>query len=71
MDVDLALYAIVDPTVAGGRSLVDLARSIAGSATLVQLRDKHSSTRAMVEEARALAGGIVVGGRAAFDQRPR
>ncbi len=58
MDVNLALYAIVDPTVAGGRSLVDLARSIAGSATLVQLRDKHSSTRAMIEEARALQAAL-------------
>src|SRR6202142_4443446 len=56
MDVDLRLYALIDPAVAGGRSLTDLAGRIAGSATLVQLRDKHSSTRAMVEEARALRG---------------
>jgi thiamine-phosphate pyrophosphorylase len=54
MDVDLRLYALVDPAVAGGRPLPDLAARIAGSATLVQLRDKHGSTRAMVEEARAL-----------------
>ena len=54
MDVDLTLYAIVDPTVAGGRTLTALAREIAGSATLVQLRDKHGSTRAMIEEARAI-----------------
>ena len=54
MDVDLRLYALVDPAVSGGRALADLAGRIAGSATLVQLRDKHSSTRAMVEEARAL-----------------
>ncbi|HEX3710987.1 MAG TPA: thiamine phosphate synthase [Pseudolabrys sp.] len=54
MDVDLSLYAIVDPAVAGGRKLADLARLIAGSATLVQLRDKQGSTRAMIEEARAL-----------------
>jgi thiamine-phosphate pyrophosphorylase len=40
--------------VAGGRSLSDLAARIAGSATLVQLRDKHGSTRLMVEEAREL-----------------
>ena len=56
MDVDLRLYALVDPAVAGGRPLADLASLIAGSATLVQLRDKHGSTRAMVEEARALRG---------------
>jgi len=54
MDVDLRLYALVDPAVAGGRLLPDLAARMAGSATLVQLRDKHGSTRAMVEEARAL-----------------
>lgn len=54
MDVDLRLYALVDPSVAGGRTLSDLAGDIADSATLVQLRDKYSSTRAMVEEARAL-----------------
>ncbi len=54
MDVDLRLYALVDPAVAGGWPLPDLAARMAGSATLVQLRDKHGSTRAMVEEARAL-----------------
>jgi len=54
MDVDLRLYALIDPAVSGGRTLVDLARRIVGSATLVQLRDKHGSTRAMVEEARLL-----------------
>jgi thiamine-phosphate pyrophosphorylase len=54
MRVDLRLYALLDPAVAGGRSLADLAQRIAGSATLVQLRDKRGSTRSMVEEARAL-----------------
>jgi thiamine-phosphate pyrophosphorylase len=54
MAVDLRLYALVDPAVAGGRTLVDLTRRLAASATLVQLRDKHGSTRAMVEEARGL-----------------
>jgi len=54
MNVDLRLYAIIDPAVAGGRRLGDLAARIAGSATLVQLRDKHGSTRALVEEAREL-----------------
>jgi thiamine-phosphate pyrophosphorylase len=54
MDLDLRLYALLDPAVAGGRTLPDLARAIAKSATLVQLRDKHSSTRDMVERARAL-----------------
>ena len=54
MDVDLRLYALIDPAVAGGRTLADLAARIADSATLVQLRDKHGSTRVMLEEARAL-----------------
>jgi len=54
MDIDLRLYALVDPAVAGDRTLVDIAGLIAGSATLVQLRDKHGSTRAMVEQARSL-----------------
>jgi thiamine-phosphate pyrophosphorylase len=54
MDLDLRLYAILDPATAGGRALPELARQVAGSATLVQLRDKTSSTRAMVEAARAI-----------------
>ena len=54
MDIDLRLYALIDPAIAGGRTLIELARRITGSATLVQLRDKHASTRAMIEEARAL-----------------
>jgi thiamine-phosphate pyrophosphorylase len=53
--VDLRLNAIVDPERAGGRQLADLARLCAqGGATLVQLRDKVSETRAMVAEARAI-----------------
>ena len=54
MELDLRLYALVDPMVAGGRTLADLTARIASSATLVQLRDKTGSTRAMIEEARAL-----------------
>lgn len=54
MDVDLRLYALIDPAVAGGRTLADLAQRIASSVTLVQLRDKHGSTRTLVEEAREL-----------------
>ena len=54
MAVDLRLYALVDPAVAGGRTPVDLARRLTASATLVQLRDKRGSTRAMIEEARDL-----------------
>lgn len=53
--VDVRLNAIVDPERAGGRDLAELARLCAeGGATLVQLRDKVSETRAMVEAARAI-----------------
>jgi thiamine-phosphate pyrophosphorylase len=53
--VDLRLYAIVDPEHAGGHALPDLARTLArGGATLIQLRDKMSDTRRMVELARAV-----------------
>ncbi|MGA2892171.1 MAG: thiamine phosphate synthase [Xanthobacteraceae bacterium] len=52
---DLRLNAIVDPERAGGHDLAELARLCAeGGATLVQLRDKKSETRAMVERARAI-----------------
>jgi thiamine-phosphate pyrophosphorylase len=55
MKIDLRLNAIVDPERSGGRDLAELARlCAAGGATLVQLRDKVSETRAMIEEARAI-----------------
>ena len=55
MRVDLRLYALVDPEHAGGHSLPDLARRVAGGgATLVQLRDKRGATREMVAQARAI-----------------
>jgi len=55
MPVDLRLNAIVDPERAGGRDLAELARLCAeGGATLIQLRDKVSETRDMVEAARAI-----------------
>lgn len=55
MTADLRLYALVDPARSGGRPLADLARMlVSGGATLVQLRDKTGSTRAMIEETRAM-----------------
>ena len=55
MRLDLRLNAIVDPERAGGHQLADLAAQCAhGGATLVQLRDKHSDTRMLIEEARAV-----------------
>lgn len=56
--MDLRLYALIDPAVAGGHALADLASAIAPHATLVQLRDKHGSTRAMIAEARALEAAL-------------
>ena len=59
MPVDLRLYAIVDPEHAGGRALPELAKLLAaGGATLVQLRDKRSDTRVMVETARAVKAAL-------------
>ena len=57
--IDLRLNAIIDPERAGGRDLADLARRVAeGGATLVQLRDKKSETRAMVAAARAIKAAL-------------
>ena len=59
MPVDLRLYAIVDPEHAGGHALPALAKLVAaGGATLVQLRDKRSDTRAMVDSARAVKAAL-------------
>ena len=59
MRVDLRLYALVDPERSVGRDLAVLARLVAqGGATLVQLRDKHSDTRVMVERARAIKAAL-------------
>jgi len=59
MGVDLRLYAIVDPETSGGHDLAGLARRlVVGGATLIQLRDKRSETRAMVTRARAINAAI-------------
>lgn len=59
MRPDFRLYALVDPEHAAGRPLPELARAVAeGGATLVQLRDKKSGTRAMVAEARAIKAAL-------------
>ena len=55
MRLDLRLNAIVDPERAGGHQLAELAAwCVRGGATLVQLRDKRSDTRTMIERARAI-----------------
>ena len=57
--VDLRLNAIIDPERAGGHDLVALTRRVVeGGATLVQLRDKRSDTREMVERARAIKAAL-------------
>ena len=52
--VDLRLYALLDPAQRGGRDLGELAELIGSAATLVQLRDKRGTTRAMIEAAKAI-----------------
>ncbi len=57
--VDVRLNAIIDPARAGGHNIADLARRVAeGGATLVQLRDKMSETRVMVDQARAIQAAL-------------
>jgi thiamine-phosphate pyrophosphorylase len=59
MRVDLRCYAIVDPEVSGGHELPGLCRMLAaGGVTLVQLRDKLSDTRLMIERARAIKAAL-------------
>lgn len=59
MRVDVRIYALVDPERANGRNLAELACLVAqGGATLVQLRDKRSDTRTMVERARAIKSAL-------------
>lgn len=55
MQIDLRLNAIVDAERSGDHDLAELARLCAeGGATLIQLRDKRSETRAMITTARAI-----------------
>jgi thiamine-phosphate pyrophosphorylase len=57
--LDLRLYALVDPDRAGGTELSALAQRVAqGGATLIQLRDKHGTTRRLVEQARAIKAAL-------------
>lgn len=58
-NIDLRLYAIVDPEHTGGHPLPDLAGALAaGGATLIQLRDKISDKPRMVELARAIKAAL-------------
>jgi thiamine-phosphate pyrophosphorylase len=53
--VDIRLYGIIGPENTGGRDLVAcVEQAVAGGATLIQLRDKSSDARVLVETSRAL-----------------
>jgi thiamine-phosphate pyrophosphorylase len=55
----LRLCLVTDRGLAGGRSVVDIALAAArGGATMVQLREKEATTRAFVEQARALKAAL-------------
>jgi thiamine-phosphate pyrophosphorylase len=59
MSVDILLYGIVDPQIARGRSLAELAKAAArGGATLIQYRAKDATTREMVREAKAIQAAL-------------
>lgn len=59
MKVDVRVYGLVDPQIAAGRSLAELARAAAdGGATLIQLRAKEQSTREMIREAKAIHAAL-------------
>lgn len=60
MKLDHTLYGIIGPEHANGRDMIALVRAAAeGGMTLLQYRDKHSSTRIMVDNARALKHVLV------------
>jgi thiamine-phosphate pyrophosphorylase len=58
MTVDLRVYALLDPAQSGGRTMGDLAALIGPAVTLVQLRDKHGTTREMVARAKAIKAAL-------------
>ena len=63
MKADLSLYVLIDPAQARGRSLAEIAAAAArGGATLIQLRDKTGTTRAMIEAARAIMEALAGSG---------
>ncbi len=57
--LDIALYGIIDPQIARGRSLAKLAGAAARSGmTLLQYRAKDIDTRTMIAEARAIGAAL-------------
>ena len=54
-DVDLRLYLVTDPDLAGERPLLDVVgQALAGGVSIVQLRDKRAEARELLELAEAL-----------------
>ncbi|NLS17232.1 thiamine phosphate synthase [Rhizobium sp. P40RR-XXII] len=54
-DFDLSLYLVLDPVLCAELGMIETTRAaVAGGATIVQLRDKHAPTAAMIETGRAL-----------------
>jgi len=57
--VDIRLYALLDPERSGGADLAALGRRVVdGGATLIQLRDKHGSTRRLIAETQAIKAAL-------------
>lgn len=57
--LDISIYGIIDPQIARGRSLADLARRAALSgATLLQYRAKDTGTAAMIADARSIVAAL-------------
>ncbi len=55
----LRLCLVTDRALAGGRGVIDIAlAAVRGGATMVQLREKDATTRAFVEQARALKAAL-------------
>jgi thiamine-phosphate pyrophosphorylase len=55
----LRLCLVTDRGLAAGRSVVDVAlAAVRGGATMVQLREKEATTRAFIEQARALKAAL-------------
>jgi len=70
-DLDLSLYVVLDPRLTAGRPLLDVARAaLRGGATVLQLRDKGTSTRDLLAAAEALAAlAYALGARFVMNDR--
>jgi len=55
-NIDYSLYLVTDRALARGRSILEIVKAaVDGGATVVQLREKHCSTREFIEQALAIA----------------